>query len=105
MSGLVACALCGHVHDPQDGLCDAHAHVGIGTCPCPGEHILPQLRDAASTANLAMRSHNRGGMSWLELDAAFARLDTVVGEANRITVNRGWIDTRADADPPKDGES
>lgn len=31
------CTWCGHTHDPEDGRCDAHAHVGIGRCPCPGD--------------------------------------------------------------------
>ena len=102
MGELEPCAICGHVHDPEDGLCDAHAHVGIGTCPCPGEAILPRLRDAASAANLAMISHNRGGMSWLELDAAFARLDVAIRDANRATIDRGW--RRLDA-PNQDAET
>jgi hypothetical protein len=34
---LHTCTWCGHVHDPEDGRCDAHAHVGIGRCPCPGD--------------------------------------------------------------------
>lgn len=36
---LLTCRICGHVHDPGDGRCDAHAHVGLGPCPCPGEAI------------------------------------------------------------------
>ncbi len=34
------CRWCGHEHDPEDGRCDAHAHVGPGTCPCPGEGLI-----------------------------------------------------------------
>lgn len=36
---LPTCRICGHVHDPEDGRCDAHARVGLGRCPCPGEAI------------------------------------------------------------------
>ena len=31
------CPLCGHQwkqHDPEDGLCDAHAEEGFNACPC-----------------------------------------------------------------------
>jgi hypothetical protein len=34
---LHVCSWCGHTHDPEDGHCDAHAHVGIGRCQCPGD--------------------------------------------------------------------
>jgi hypothetical protein len=88
---LHRCAICGHIHDPEDKLCDAHAHVGLGPCPCPGDAILPRLIEAADEANKAMRLHNRGGMSWIELDGAFARLDVVLRDARALTPDRGWI--------------
>jgi hypothetical protein len=37
---LHRCTWCGHVHDPEDGRCDSHAHVGIGRCSCPGDQSL-----------------------------------------------------------------
>jgi hypothetical protein len=36
-AGLHRCTWCGHTHDPEDGHCDSHAHVGVGRCPCPGD--------------------------------------------------------------------
>lgn len=39
-SKMTPCPWCGHVHDPEDGRCDAHANVGIGRCQCPGPQRL-----------------------------------------------------------------
>ena len=38
--GSAECRWCGHVHDPEDGHCDAHANVGVGRCTCPGEGLV-----------------------------------------------------------------
>lgn len=37
-----------------------------------------RLRTAALEANKAMRDYNRNGITWLELDAVFARLEAVL---------------------------
>jgi hypothetical protein len=80
VASLAACVWCSHVHDPEDGRCDAHAHVGTGRCECPGverlheaeahlwalvvwfggEHEHPYInRDLAAAAQY-VRRHLRG---------------------------------------------
>ena len=49
MNGVIfgpECPECGHLwrqHDPEDGLCDSHAEVGIGQCPCTGRQAVALL--------------------------------------------------------------
>lgn len=40
-------------------------------------------RDVAEQADVAMRTYNRGGMTWQELDAAFVRLR--LNHADRVS--------------------
>lgn len=85
VGSLPTCRICGHVHDPEDGRCDVHAYVGIGCCPCPGEAALAGLLGSAQEANDAMRTHNRGGMTWRELDGIFAGLEAAIKRVRFVT--------------------
>lgn len=81
--GAAECRWCGHVHDPEDGHCDAHANVGLGRCECPGEG----LAVAYDKINAAL----------LAAEQDCAELRGQIAEAEAATVKRitEWLRSEA----------
>lgn len=77
------CTWCGHWHDPEDGRCDAPAHVGIGACPCPGDTIVTRLREV--WADPAEPEFNRGVAHAADLVAAATRNSAALGDSHLLT--------------------
>lgn len=66
----------------REGRCDIARQAGWDLCV---EAEVTPLRDAAAAANQAMRDYNRNGLSWLELDAIFARLEATIARLDAVS--------------------